>query len=282
MGGERLDQAVVTQRGVLGDRAYALIDKATAKVVSAKSIKLFPDMFALKAAFVEAPKLDCDLPPVRISLPDGRSVSSDGGDVDDILSDYFGRSVVLAQTAPEDFTLDQYKPDLEGPDVEGAESAEDQSKFVTQKLGAALFAELGIESPVLAGAFFDVFPLSVLTSSTLATLSELRPQTRFDERRFRMNVTIRTGQAGFPENDWIGHQLALGDEVRAKVAMPDARCVMTTLAQDELPRDIEVLKTLARHNRIQVGERGRYPCAGVYAVVLTPGTIRVGDPATLG
>ena len=73
--------------------------------------------------------------------------------------------------------------------------------MVAQKLGAALFAEVGIESPVPVGSFFDVFPLSVLTTSTLAQLNELRPQSRFDQRRFRMNVIVNTERPGFIEND---------------------------------------------------------------------------------
>jgi hypothetical protein len=56
---------------------------------------------------------------------------------------------------------------------------------------------------------------------------------------------------------------------------------MTTLAQDELPRDNDILRTLTRHNRIQIADAGRFPCAGVYAVVVTPGTLRTGDEASL-
>jgi hypothetical protein len=55
---------------------------------------------------------------------------------------------------------------------------------------------------------------------------------------------------------------------------------MTTLAQDELPKDPEVLRTLARENRLEVAG-GRYPCAGVYAVVASDGTIRNGDAVAL-
>jgi uncharacterized protein YcbX len=55
MRGEQLQEADVTERGILGDRAYALIDKDTGKVVSAKSVKLFPDLLNCKAAFVEPP-----------------------------------------------------------------------------------------------------------------------------------------------------------------------------------------------------------------------------------
>jgi len=52
---------------------------------------------------------------------------------------------------------------------------------------------------------------------------------------------------------------------------------MTTLAQEELPRDTDVLRTLARHNKVQVGAAGQFPCAGVYAVVEAPGIMRLRD-----
>lgn len=276
MRGEQLEEAEVTERGVLGDRAYALIDTDTGKVVSAKSVKLFPNLFGCKAVFVEPPRGGGKLPPVRISLPDGTSVTSDSGEVDGVLSAYFRRKVTLAQAAPDDFTIDQYHPDVEGADPGG-----NRNTVVEQKLGSALFAALGTESPVPVGSFFDVFPLSVLTTSTLAQLSELRPQTRFDQRRFRMNVIVKTERPGFIENDWIGHELGLGDGVRLKVALPDPRCVMTTLAQDDLPQDTDVLRTLVRHNRLQVGDLGQFPCAGVYAVVAAPGTVRIGAPVVL-
>ena len=276
MRGEQLEEAEVTERGVLGDRAYALIDTDTGKVVSAKSVKLFPSLFDCKATFIEPPSEDGELPPVQISLPDGTSVTSDSGDVDDVLSAHFRRKVTLEQAAPDDFTIDQYHPDVEDADPGGH-----RNTVVAQKLGAALFAELGMESPVPVGSFFDVFPLSVLTTSTLEQLSELRPQTRFDQRRFRMNVIVKTERPGFIENDWIGHELGLGDGVRLKVALPDPRCVMTTLAQEDLPQDTDVLRTLIRHNRVQVGDLGQFPCAGVYAVIATPGTVRVGAPVVL-
>ena len=276
MRGEQLDGAEVTERGVLGDRAYALIDTDTGKVVSAKSVRLFPRLFDCTAAFVEPPRREGAVPPVKIVLPDGTSVTSDSRDVDRALSAYFERHVRLGRAAPDDFTIDQYHPDVEGVDPAGH-----RNTVIAQKLGAALFAELGAESPVPAGAFFDVFPLSVLTTSTLARLTKLRPQSRFDQRRFRMNVILRTERPGFIENDWVGHELGLGDGVRLNVALLDPRCVMTTLGQDDLPQDTDVLRTLVRHNRLQVGDLGQYPCAGVYAVVGASGTVRTGDRVVL-
>ena len=148
------------------------------------------------------------------------------------------------------------------------------------KLGSAFFAEAGIPSAVPVGAFFDLFPVSVITTSTLDQLNELRPESRFDERRFRMNVILGTPESGFVENDWLGRGLEMGEGVRLTVSLPDPRCVMTTMPQGELPKDTEVLRTLVRHNRIDVAG-GLYPCAGVYATVAVAGTLRAGDPAVL-
>lgn len=153
---------------------------------------------------------------------------------------------------------------------------------IVEKLGAALFAELGMPSPVPVGAFFDAFPLTVLTTATLARLNELQPTTRFDTRRFRMNVIVETPAAGFVENEWIGQSLTIGDAVKLNVALADPRCVNTTLAQEALPQDAGVLQTLVEHNRVYVPGIGKAPCAGVYAVVTTPGTIRAGDAVMRG
>ena len=276
MKGEQLQEVTVTEQGVLGDRAYALIDAETGKVVSAKSVKLFPDILACQAAFVAPPRAEGEIPPVRIDLPNGTSVTSDSSDFDRALSAHFRRDVRLARVAPDDFTIDQYHPDVEGADPGG-----NRDKVVAQKLGSALFAELGMESPVPVGAFFDVFPLSVISTSTLTRLKELRPQSRFEPRRFRMNLIVRTEQPGFIENGWVGHKLQLGDETRVNVALLDPRCVMATLTQDDLPQDTDVLRTLVRHNRMQIGDFGQFPCAGVYAVVAAPGTVRTGDHVTV-
>ena len=56
------------------------------------------------------------------------------------------------------------------------------------------------------------------------------------------------------------------------------RCAVPTLAHGDLPRDTEALRVLARHNRVTpLAGLGPEPCACVYAEVLRPGLIRVGD-----
>jgi len=270
--GEKLDEAAVTQRGLVGDRGYALVETGTGKVVSAKNVKAYPAMFACRAAYVTPPRLGEPLPPVRITFPDGTSVTSDSRECDAALSKFFERDVKLAAVAPDDFTIDEYHPDTEKDDLGPA---------IEAKLGSALFARVGVPSPVPVGAFFDAFPLSVLTTSTLERLNALRPQSRFDERRFRMNVIVQANEPGFVENDWVGKTLEIGDTVRLQITMPDPRCVMTTLAQGELPRDIEVLRALTQHNRIPIAGLGKSPCAGVYAVIATGGVLRRGDTVSL-
>ena len=54
--GEELEAADLGEGGVVGDRAYALVDKETGKVASAKHSKLWPDLLKCRAAFVEAPR----------------------------------------------------------------------------------------------------------------------------------------------------------------------------------------------------------------------------------
>jgi MOSC domain-containing protein len=270
--GEQLEVADVDEGGVVGDRAYALIDRQTGKVASAKHPKLWPDLLACRATFVEPPTPAGRRPPIRVELADGTSVTSDAADVDTVLSRFFGREVQLAHAAPDDFTIDQYHPDLENLDPQGH-----RDELTESKLGAPLFRELGMPSAVPVGSFMDVCPLSLLTTSSLNRLSALEPESRFDVRRFRMNLIIDTPEPGFVENTWLGRALEVGDEVRLAVVMPDPRCVMTTVAQPDLANDPRVLKTLARHNRIDVAGGGLYPCLGVYAVAVWTGTIRKGD-----
>ena len=72
MMGEGLNAAHVTEKGIFGDRSYALFDMETGKVVSAKNPKKWPDLFSYRAAYTSPPEGGADVPPVRITLPDGR------------------------------------------------------------------------------------------------------------------------------------------------------------------------------------------------------------------
>jgi uncharacterized protein YcbX len=267
MRGEEVDGTALGADGIVGDRAFAIRDRETGKVASAKNPKLWPGLLSCAAGE--------ELPAVRIDLADGNSVLSDSADVDAVLSRFFGREVELAPAAENGYTIDQYHPDVEDYDPDGH-----RDEVVEAALGAAFFNERGLPSAVSEGSFFDLFPLSVLTTSTLERLGELEPESRFDVRRFRMNVIVDSPAPGFVENGWVGHSLAIGDEVKLGVSLPDPRCVMPSLAQEDLPRDPQVLKALARHNMIDVAG-SLYPCAGVYAVAEAAGTIHRDDRVSL-
>lgn len=94
-----------------------------------------------------------------------------------------------------------------------------------------------------------------------------------DPRRFRANIYLRpnTGEP-IPEGDWVGRVLAVGSELRLAVTEPDQRCMMITLDPESAEADPAVLRTVA-------GSHAN--CAGVYASVLRPGTVRTGDAVEL-
>lgn len=258
MQGESLPATMISAYGLLGDRAYGLLDVETGKIASAKKVRLFPNLMQCRATFVEPPQLGYAAPPVEIRLPDGRTVRSDDAAVDRVLSGCFDRDMRLVRATPGIATDAQYRPDAD----EAAQSGS----------GAEMIG---------TGAFRDAYPVSMLTTATLDRFGELQPDSRFDARRFRMNIIIDTAQVGFVENDWLERTLDFAGEIRLNIAARDSRCVMTTLPQAELPHDPEILRGVARHNRVHVAGSGDRPCAGVYARVAAAGVARVGDAISL-
>ncbi|HEX9067829.1 MAG TPA: MOSC N-terminal beta barrel domain-containing protein [Ktedonobacterales bacterium] len=263
--GEELNASEVNTWGLLGDRAYALLDTATGKIASAKNPRKWPQLFDFRAAFLDLPRLDAPLPPVRITLPDGTPVTSEQGDLHQILSRALNRAVTLEaaehsrwaigeqSSAPKATTAEAYWPDMEG----------------------LVARDTVTEFELPEGTFFDGAVVNVLTTATLERLRELYPAGRFEVRRFRPNVVVETDAStkDFVENAWVGRTLAIGDTVRLSITRPCLRCVMTTLPQADLPRDHGILRAVAQHNAAY---------AGVYAAVVQGGTIRRGDTVRLG
>ena len=107
MMGEELNASDITDHGLLGDRSLALIDSETGKVVSAKNPRKWPTMFDFRAVFTTPPVLGSPLPPVRVTLPDGVSVTSDDARFAELLTGALGRSVTsdpLSSSPIIDFT----------------------------------------------------------------------------------------------------------------------------------------------------------------------------------
>lgn len=241
--GEQVATATVTERGLQGDRQYALIDVETGHVVSAKNPRRWPSLFAFQARSVPGSSMS-----IEVTLPDGQIVTESMREVDAVLSERLGRKVRLTSVPPAQPVLEQYAPNLDGQSERDSET--------TVKIPPT--------------TFFDEAPVHLLTTATLHALESHYPAGRFDARRFRPNVVIDTGTAipMFVENDWKGRTVAIGAHVRLAVTGFCARCVMTTLPQQGLPQDLAILRTAVQHNHGNVG---------VLATVVTPGTVHTGD-----
>jgi len=277
MRGERVEASEVGEAGLTGDRGYAVIDPATGKVGSAKHPRLWGALLGCEARYLDAPRAGAPLPPVSITLPDGDETGSADPAVDERLSAVFGRPVQLTTVAPEGSGYLAVWPEMDGvmPDDYRAQVAigGDEADGTLTDLALALAAP--------PSTFFDVAALHVLTTTTLRRLGELQPASRFAVERYRPNVVVDTSAEAFAENAWPGAGLRFGDELSASVLIPTMRCIMTTLAQGDLPRDNEVLRTVTRHNRIEIPGLGTWSCVGAYATVTAAGRVRVCDEVVI-
>lgn len=249
MQGEALEHSQIVPKGLLGDRTYALWDQKTSRIASAKNPKKWAALLDCYAKFEHVPEVDQPTPSVQISLPNGTQLTSEQSDIHLQLSNWMEREVQFLSSAPETPTLDQYWPDVEGTA---------QRDTTTQ-----LFMP--------PGTFFDSCSIHGVTTATLNRLQELYPEGAFDPCRFRPNLLIESpsDQVGFIENDWVGHILAIGDTVRLQIDTVCPRCVVTTLAQEGLPQDLNILRTAARYNDV---------IAGIRMSVLQSGVISQDDP----
>ncbi len=259
--GEALDAAEITERGVLGDRGYACVDLFTGRIASAKHPRKWAKLFECQASYVKPPRLNQPLPAVDIILPDGAFVTSSQGSLAELLSSALGRDVILLATPPPDASLEEYWPDIEGMPY--------REVVTEQALGGN----------TMPGLFYDGAVIHLLATATLKALQAAYPAGRFAAERFRPNILVQSADdsAGFTESAWLDHTLAIGDNVRLEIIAPCIRCVMTTLAQRNLPADPGILRAIAQNNRVGFPGYGALPCAGVYASVVQGGTVRRGD-----
>jgi uncharacterized protein YcbX len=263
MGGERIEEAALTEKGVPGDRAWAVRDEMRGGIRGAKKI---PALMRCSARYASAPGPG-RAPAPEIGLPGGETLLADAPDANERVSAAVGTKVTLWPLRPAS-DLEHYKrgaPDT--PDVAAElraifgrnpdEPLPDLSVFPPD-----LFA---YESP--PGTYFDAFPLLLLSTASLRRIQQLAPTSRVDVRRFRPNFVIDAPGEGFPELAWAGKRVRVGGAVLA-IGVPCPRCVMITHGFEDLPKDPGLMRALVR-------EAGGI--AGVYASVAEPGTVRAGD-----
>jgi uncharacterized protein YcbX len=134
-----------------------------------------------------------------------------------------------------------------------------------------LWSEVGAADRGGAGGW-----ASLVSTASLDRLAAAAEAARVDGRRFRMLFEIE-GVGAHEEDEWIGRKLAVGDAVIAP-AGDVGRCVVTKCDPDTGVSDLDTLGALARYRR--EGRTEPLPL-GIYADVVTPGRVRVGDPVAL-
>lgn len=236
--GESLDVVAVDGRGIDGDRAYGVFDRATGLLLSAKRL---PQMLGATARFVDGAVTDDAL---EITLPDGSLLRGVGAPVHAALSAWLGRDVELRPATPDG-----------GPSsVEVEIDLDDPSQVV--------------EFETRPGLLFDGAPLHLLSAQSLAAARALHPQGVWTVDRFRAGIVLEAPAGSeWPEDEWVGSDLAVGT-VAIHVRRRCFRCVLTTRAVGDAPADKEILRTLAAHHGTDLG---------ITADVIGGGTIAVGD-----
>lgn len=256
--GERVPELLVTPGGAVGDRAWSLREPSSGRIASAKK---YPLLLAFRAAYKTEPTAE---KPGRIEIesPDGRRFAPDDEDASAIVSEIVGAPLQFESNA--------------GPDEKTA--IDPQTVFGDVPVGK-LKPEWTPETmpdhfQLKSGSFLEIGPLFLVSSGSIEHLRTLQGGTALiDRRRFRPNIYVDSELAGcFVEDTWLGKTLNLGDRVKLDQMQPTLWCVTSTLAQEDLPRDLSILRTAAQHHK---------GCLGVYASVRAAGIVRVNDSISL-
>lgn len=186
---------------------------------------------------------------LRLTFPDGTVVEDDVRLAEPELTDFWGRRV-------------------EGRIVAGP-WAEALSVFAGRPVRL-------VKADVPAGAV-DVEPVTLVSSESIAELAGRAGLDSVDGRRFRMLLEVE-GCAPHEEDSWRGRHVRIGEAV-LEIGGPVPRCATTTRDPSTGKRDLDTLREIAAYR----GKReGKHVDFGVYAAVVGPGRVRVGDPVDAG
>ena len=268
MQGERLANTVLTPSGVPLDRGWAVREEATQTIVGAKKIA---GLLNCSATYIDGTNAGT-VPHVEITLSNGNTVRSDHETAHAQLSSDLGQQVTLWPLQPaSDAEHYRSKDGSDNPEadlrenfaLEPHEPLPDFSAWPPEVLGELMeFA-----SP--RGTYFDAFPLDILTEASIRHLQSLTPDAQLDVRRFRPNILLSDSESavGLAESAWTGKTLNLG-QARIDAVMDCPRCIMTTRAQQDLPRDASIMRALVAHTNQNLS---------LYCNVAQAGQIAVGD-----
>lgn len=257
MVGHTVDTIELSERGIVGDRHWAIRDLERGGIRGAKKIGELMQFSAIRTG-----------DNVTITFPNGSTVQSTDKDINERLSDALQHRVQL-DSLPVDNNAEHFRrgpsdsndPLTELRGIFGREEDEPLPNFAAFPPEVAEF-----ESP--PGTHHDCWPLMVMTTSALTALQEALPESNVDIKRFRPSIVVETSEHGHPEFSWKGRTARIGSAT-VEFLDPCPRCVMITRRiNDEIPEDRAILRHAVRDLDQNVG---------IYARVLTPGSVAVGD-----
>ncbi len=187
-------------------------------------------------------------------------VTAQSRQADALLSEHLGRPVRLARSVPDQARLHRRLPEEQGLVPDWMTGAVPGQEMITEVSGARP-----------GGRFVDFGPVHLLTTGALAELAGELGRASVDASRFRPNAVLDASHDPVP-----GQELRIGDVV-LRVVLPTPRCIVPGLQDQGAAVDRQLLTALARHHRTVVGDLGRAACFGVYAEVLRPGQITLGQ-----
>lgn len=167
----------------------------------------------------------------------------------------------------------------DGETLEGREIEDALSHLLGRRIRLETSDTPALGRLAATGAHHDAAPLHLLTTSTLAHLRTIAPDSDWDLRRFRPNLVLDDGRppVRFAEDELVGACLRGRSGLELTVALPTPRCVVPTRSREELPADPRILRTLVEQHRLDLGPFGRQGCVGAYAEVAHAGRVAVGE-----
>jgi uncharacterized protein len=123
----------------------------------------------------------------------------------------------------------------------------------------------------------DRNPVSIVSEASVAELARQGNDGRpLDARRFRMLIEVAGAERPHQEDEWLGREVRIGQAV-VRVTKPDPRCVITTQDPETGERDFPTLHVIGAYRGLRDGRKLDF---GVYADVVDPGRVAVGDAIT--
>jgi uncharacterized protein len=224
--------------GATGDRRFFFVDGDGKRFSGATKAPILP----IRAAYDE------ERDELELRLPSGIVVSGSAkANGEAIQVNFYGRAV-SAHTVEGDFD---------------------------EALSAYAGHGVRLARPDHPGDALDVMPVTLVSLESVAELAERGDHDgRLDPGRFRMTMEIDGVSKPHEEDTWAGRRVRVGGAV-IRVAEPVPRCVVTTLDPNTGLRDFPTLRVIRDYRGTNAENQLEF---GVYAQVVEPGDVRLGDP----